>query len=461
MKGSLQTLTQYQKTHVMDQETVLQLGVDICQYLKRGVPHGEIRSSGILVSEDGEFILKEENLYREPDPAGDVYALGMLMYRLLNAGRLPFMPPSGQPVSEEEKERAIQRCLAGEPLPDPEKGGPQMGEVLRKACHADRRQRYQTARELETALIGVWEQKPDESAQNSRRAKTSSKSEREKDRREDGRRKKEKEEKTKRRRGVSLPEGPSFSLGQIGRRSIFVFLSVLVSLAWIILEHRMTIVGASGMFFYGYCIVQGVLVLIALGAGGMFLTLLWGVSCLGLLFAGLYAIVLAALMSRYGVILPEFYQPGLLAVMLPLAAGLCYFAGSLLKGSFGYGQARFCTLLMTGIGMVMLLLGLTGVNVSFLTLDLYPGWSGVLLFILGILAMENEWSGGGVKLLCFLVICMDIGLIGLNSFQDSLASFAIPVEGAQNVLAVLMIFASAAAWFLLGRARNRRSSLSN
>ena len=187
MKGSLQTLTQYQKTHVMDQEPVLQLGVDICQYLKRGVPHGEIRSSGILVSEDGEFILKEENLYREPDPAGDVYALGMLMYRLLNAGRLPFMPPSGQPVSEEEKERAVQRCLAGEPLPDPEKGGPQMGEVLRKACHADRRQRYQTARELETALIGVWEQKPDESAQNSRRAKTSSKSEREKDRRDDGR----------------------------------------------------------------------------------------------------------------------------------------------------------------------------------------------------------------------------------------------------------------------------------
>ena len=58
MKGSLQTLTQYQKTHVMDQETVLQLGVDICQYLKRGVPHGEIRSSGILVSEDGEFILR-------------------------------------------------------------------------------------------------------------------------------------------------------------------------------------------------------------------------------------------------------------------------------------------------------------------------------------------------------------------------------------------------------------------
>lgn len=68
-------------------------------------------------------------------------------------------------------------------------------------------------------------------------------------------------------------------------------------------------------------------------------------------------------------------------------------AGSLLKGSFGYGQARFCTLLMTGIGMVMLLLGLTGVNVSFLTLDLYPGWSGVLVLILGILAMENEWSG--------------------------------------------------------------------
>lgn len=454
MEGNLQTLTQYQKTHVMDQETVLRMGVDICQYLKRGVPHAEIRSSGILVSEDGEFILKEENLYQDPDPAGDVYALGMLMYRLLNGGRLPFMPPAGQPVSEEEKERAIQRCLAGEPLPDPAGGGPQMGAVLRKACHTDRRQRYQTARELETALIGVLEQKPDEPVKDSRQENRSLQTGKRRSR-------KDTEEKEERGSGFSLPEGPSFSLGQSGGRSVFVFLSVLVSLAWIILEHRMTVVGASGMFFYGYCIVQGVLLLIAMGAGGIFLKLLWGVSVLDLLFAGLYDVLLADLLSRYGVILPEFYRPGLLAVMLPLAAGLLYFAGSLLKGSFGYGQARCCTFLMTAAGIVMLMLCLTGVNITVLTLAAYPGWSGVLVLILGILAMENEWSGGGVKLLCFLVICLDICLIGLNSFGDRLAAFGLPAKEGQIALLILLIVCSAIAWFLLGRGRNRRRSLSN
>lgn len=109
----------------------------------------------------------------------------------------------------------------------------------------------------------------------------------------------------------------------------------------------------------------------------------------------------------------------------------------------------------------MLMLCLTGVNITVLTLAAYPGWSGVLVLILGILAMENEWSGGGVKLLCFLVICLDICLIGLNSFGDRLAAFGLPVKEGQIALLILLIVCSAIAWFLLGRGRNRRRSLSN
>ncbi|MGI6010705.1 MAG: hypothetical protein ACOX8H_04295 [Ruminococcus sp.] len=456
MKGNMQSLNQYQKTHKMDQETVLQMGIDICQYLKRGVPHGEIRSSSILVSEDGEFVLKEENLYMDPDPAGDVYALGMLMYRLLNHGRLPFMPPYPKQVTQEEKEQAINRCLSGETLPDPADGGQQMGEVLRKACHADRSVRFQTARELETALNSVLEIKPVYKEQQEEEKQSGKKNKENKKKRESG-----KKEKKKKKSGISMPSAPSFSLGQIGRRGIFVFLSLLLSLVWIIMENRMTIAGTAGMMFYGYCLAQGILLLISMGAGGMFLKLLWGVSFLDLLFVALYDIVLEGLMNRYGVSIPDFYHPGYMAVILPLAAGIIYFAGNLLKGGFGYGQARLCTLIMTAAGIVMLFFNLTGIDISFFSLGLYPYWCGVVVLVLGILAMENEWSGSGVKLLCFLTVCISMGVMVLNGFWEQIAAFGLPAGGIERILLILMILCSAAAWFLLGRGRNRRGPVSN
>lgn len=468
MKGNMISLNQYQKTHAMDQETVLRMGVEICQYLKRGVPHGEIRSSGILVSEDEKFVLKEENLYMDPDPAADVYALGMLMYRLLNNGRLPFMPPYPRQVTPQEKEQAIQRCLAGEPLPDPADGGPAMGDVLRKACHADRSMRYQTARELETALNSVLETKPGgcreeedtEEETNGGKQKGSRKKKKENSgsRKE---KKKDKKDKKGKKSGVSMPSAPSFSLAQIGRRGIFVFLSIAAALAWIIMENRMTIWGASGMMFYGYCIAQGILLLLAMGAGGMLLKLLWGISFLDLLFTALYGIVLEGLMNRYGVAIPDFYHPGYIAVILPLAAGIIYFAGSLLKGGFGYGQARLYTLIMAAAGVVMLILCLTGFNIRPFSLGIYPYWGGIVALVMGILAMESEWSGSGVKLLCFLNVCISMGVMALDGFKEQIASFGLPVGGIEKILLVLIILFSAAAWLLLGRGRNRRNPLSN
>ncbi|MGI6008158.1 MAG: hypothetical protein ACOX8E_11785 [Ruminococcus sp.] len=450
MKGNIQTLNQYQKTHKMDQETVLQMGLDICQYLKRGTPHGEIKASSVLVTADGKFILKEENLYMEPDPAADVYGLGMLMYRLLNKGRLPFMPAYPKQVTQEEKEHAIQRCLSGEPLPDPADGGQRIGEVLRKACNADRQMRYQTARELETALHTVLMMKP--AAQNRELE--------EEDEEISGKKRKDKAKK-KKKSGISVPSAPSFSLAQIGRRGIFVFLSIIAAVAWIVMEHQVTISGASGLRLYGYCLVQGILLLISMGAGGMFLKLLWGISFLDLFFVALYDIILEGLMNRYGIPIPGFYHPGYIAVILPLAAGILYFAGSLLQGGFGYGQARMCTAVMTAVGIFMLLLNVSGINISFFSLGLYPYWGGIVILLLGILAMENEWSGSGVKLLCFLVICLSMAVMAMNGFREQIEAFGLSTGGAERVLLILTILCSAVAWLLLGRGRYKKSPLSN
>jgi hypothetical protein len=91
----------------------------------------------------------------------DTYALGIVMYTLLNQNRGPFLPAYPQPILPEDREAALQRRMSGEPIPAlPSEGhqfsvNPQLNTLVLKACAYDRCQRYLNPTEMCKALERV------------------------------------------------------------------------------------------------------------------------------------------------------------------------------------------------------------------------------------------------------------------------------------------------------------------
>lgn len=132
----------YYKTHNMTVADVLRLGIDLCTALERcwsaGVAHLDVQPKNLFVAQDGTFLLgdfgaglpldllgKEQQLrgtlsYMAPEvkssfaysKASDLYSLGMVLYCLLNHGRLPL-------VDKYPKDIAVKRRLAGEKFAPP------------------------------------------------------------------------------------------------------------------------------------------------------------------------------------------------------------------------------------------------------------------------------------------------------------------------------------------------------
>ena len=106
----------------------------------QNIVHQDIKESNILVDEDGKFLLGDFSIavkgdqeseisgslpYISPEQyrgdrgthKSDLYALGMTLYKLLNKGRMPFLPAYPKSYTEEVYEKAIQKRLSGEKVP--------------------------------------------------------------------------------------------------------------------------------------------------------------------------------------------------------------------------------------------------------------------------------------------------------------------------------------------------------
>ena len=89
----------------------------------------------------------------------DIYALGLVLYQLLNNGRIPFLPSEGS-YTTQDIDSANYKRLHGTPLPDltgktvgGERIDSQLDAVLRKAFAMNPADRYQTAKEFYDALM--------------------------------------------------------------------------------------------------------------------------------------------------------------------------------------------------------------------------------------------------------------------------------------------------------------------
>lgn len=178
----LESLPSYMERKPLNLDEIVKIGIDICEALKacetKNIIHRDIKPDNIFVNEYGTFKLgdfgiakklentramlshKGTSMYMAPElyrggtggKTVDIYALGITLYKLLNSGRFPFMPPYPQPVTPDLREQALYRRLNGEPVPAPWGVDPQLGAIVVKACAPDPGMRYQTAQEFQDAL---------------------------------------------------------------------------------------------------------------------------------------------------------------------------------------------------------------------------------------------------------------------------------------------------------------------
>jgi len=175
-------LTKYIESMTITKEDVLRIGMDICTALelcsKKGIIHRDIKDENIFVNEDGVFKLGDFGISRELSADGkagtrtgtpiymapeiyngeeynaavDIYSMGIVLYKLLNNGRIPFLDPHSQKISVNDNDNALHRRMQGDALPFPVNAGEALGRVILKASAFKPENRYASAIEMKRDL---------------------------------------------------------------------------------------------------------------------------------------------------------------------------------------------------------------------------------------------------------------------------------------------------------------------
>ena len=168
----------------------IRLGTDLCRALEvcgqYNIIHRDIKPANIFISDTGDYKLGDFGVariasastgastragtvnYMAPEVFRgekytanvDIYSLGLVMYQLLNANRMPFYPPYPQPITFSAAEQARARRLAGEALPLPSGAQDALGQLVCKACAPDPAQRFASPLALRKALEALPQKQP-------------------------------------------------------------------------------------------------------------------------------------------------------------------------------------------------------------------------------------------------------------------------------------------------------------
>lgn len=182
----LTALTQYMTEHPLTEGDVIQLGIAICEALtlldQQHMIHRDIKPANIFVSSRGTYklgdfgeskVLSGHSVsmtvrgtysYMSPeiskgttaDITADIYSLGLVMYRLLNGNRAPFLPMNQPTVDAAAIELSNIRRFRGDPLPPPAFcRNAALASIVLKACAFYPQERWHTPQEMKQALTAL------------------------------------------------------------------------------------------------------------------------------------------------------------------------------------------------------------------------------------------------------------------------------------------------------------------
>ena len=175
----LKPLSEYLTESMANSKEIAKMGCDLALALegfrKQGIMHREIKPENIFVDEIGTYKLGDFGIsnvgqlgdrleqmsnYLAPevlystgvDTCSDIYSLGILMYKLTNNNRVPFLPEYPNPISVDDRKRAFERRMSGERLVKPAKADLELSKIIFRAAAFRIEERYQTPGQLENDL---------------------------------------------------------------------------------------------------------------------------------------------------------------------------------------------------------------------------------------------------------------------------------------------------------------------
>lgn len=178
----LVNLTTVSQQHKFSEAEVLRLAVNICRCLEKcremDYVYTNLKPNNIFITDRGcklgdfgtfgmyeptkmnmamrktqEYMAPEFIKFGEINSTSDTYALGLIMYSLLNNNKLPFIPRFEENIGISDTNLAIEKRCANYVFSDPDNASEKVKNIIFRACSPNVGNRYETPTDMKNDLL--------------------------------------------------------------------------------------------------------------------------------------------------------------------------------------------------------------------------------------------------------------------------------------------------------------------